>query len=498
MTLDLSTYRRQWFTDRVAARHDLLAGIVVALALIPEAIGFSVIAGVDPRVGLYASVAIAMTIALIGGRPGMISAATAAVAVLVTPLVREHGVQYLFAATILMGLIQIAAGLLRLDLVMQFVSRSVITGFVNALAILIFMAQLPQLIGMGWQTYAMVVAGLAIIYGFPRLTKAIPSPLVAILVLSAISIGLGVPVNTVGDMGKLPEGLPSLALPQVPLTFETLRIVFPYSLTMAAVGLLESLLTAQIVDDMTDTDSDKRRECAGQGGANIVAACFGGMGGCAMIGQSVINVTSGGRSRLSTFVAGAFLLFLLAVLGPLVGRVPMPALVAVMIMVSIGTFSWNSIANLRRHPPASSVVMLVTVMVVVATRDLSLGVLAGVLLSGIFFAGKVQRMFSVERTLSPDGVQATYRVTGEIFFASVDRFTRAFQAENGARHIVIDVTAAHFWDISGVGALDKIVARLRRDGRAVEVVGYNRASADLVDRFALHDKTGVEMGFTPH
>lgn len=498
MTNSLSAYRRQWFTDGAAARRDILAGVVVALALIPEAIGFSIIAGVDPRVGLYASVAIAIVIAFTGGRTGMISAATAAVAVLVGPLVRDHGVNYLFAATILMGLIQIVAGLLRLDLLMQFVSRSVITGFVNALAILIFVAQLPQLTNMGWQTYAMVAAGLAIIYIFPRLTKAVPSPLVAILILSAISITMGLPVNTVGDMGQLPDGLPNFAFPAVPLNWDTLRIILPYSVTMAAVGLLESLLTAQIVDDMTDTDSDKRRECAGQGSANIVAALFGGMGGCAMIGQSVINVTSGGRGRLSTFVAGAFLLFLLTVLGPWVGRVPMPALVAVMIMVSIGTFSWNSIPNLRRHPASSSVVMLTTVVVVVATRDLSLGVLAGVLLSGIFFAAKVQRMFAVDRILSADGGMATYHVTGQIFFASVDRFTRAFQDETGVGYILIDVSGAHFWDISGVGALDKIVARLRREGRCVEVIGYNRASADLVDRFALHDKTGVETGIAPH
>ncbi|WP_242417625.1 SulP family inorganic anion transporter [Sphingomonas panni] len=495
MTFDFATYRRQWFGGAGQARRDILAGIVVALALIPEAIGFSIIAGVDPRIGLYASVAIAMTIALIGGRPGMVSAATAAVAVLVGPLVRQHGIDYLFAATILMGLIQIAAGLLRLDRVMQFVSRSVITGFVNALAILIFMAQLPQLIGVSWHSYALIALGLAIIYLLPRVTRAVPSPLVAILVLSAISIALGLPVNTVGDMGRLPEGLPSFAWPQVPLTLETLWIILPTSLTMAAVGLLESLLTAQIVDDMTDTDSDKRQECAGQGGANIVAALFGGMGGCAMIGQSVINVTSGGRGRLSTFVAGAFLLFLLAVLGPWVGRVPMPALVAVMIMVSIGTFSWNSLANLRRHPPTSSIVMLVTVAVVVATRDLSLGVLAGVLLSGVFFAGKVQRMFAVERVADDYGV--TYRVTGQIFFASVDRFRRAFGVE-AAGPVTIDVSAAHFWDISGVDALDKIVARLRQYGADVTVTGYNRASADLVDRFALHDKTGVELGVVPH
>lgn len=490
------TYRNEWFSSAAGVRRDVLAGVVVSLALIPEAIGFSIIAGVDPRVGLYASVAIAIVISFLGGRPAMISAATAAVAVLVIPLVRDHGVDYLFAATILMGVIQIAAGLLRLDLLMQFVSRSVITGFVNALAILIFMAQLPQLTGVTWHSYALVAAGLAIIYLLPRITKAVPSPLVAIVVLAAASIAMGLPVRTVGDMGRLPEGLPALVLPQVPLTWETLRIILPYSLTMAAVGLLESLLTAQIVDDMTDTDSDKRRECAGQGGANIAAALVGGMGGCAMIGQSVINVTSGGRTRLSTFIAGAFLLFLLAVLGPVVGRIPMPALVAVMIMVSIGTFSWNSIPNLRRHPPTSSAVMLVTVVVVVATHDLAQGVAAGVLLSGIFFAGKVRRMFAVER-VSDDGV-ATYRVTGQIFFASVDRFTRAFAGEDAAERVVIDVSAAHFWDISGVGALDKIVARLRRDGRQVEVIGYNRASADLIDRFALHDKTGVELGLAPH
>ena len=298
----LASLRRDWLAN---PRADVLAGIVVALALIPEAIGFSIIAGVDPRVGLYASVSIAIVIAFTGGRPGMISAATAAVAVVVVPLVREHGVDYLFAATILMGLIQIVAGLLRLDLLMQFVSRSVITGFVNALAILIIMAQVPQLTNVGWETYAMVAAGLAIIYLFPRLTKAVPSPLVAILILSAFAILMDTPVNTVGDMGRLPEGLPSLTWPQVPFTLETLRIILPYSLTMAAVGLLESLLTAQIVDDMTDTDSDKQRESMGQGSANIVAALFGGMGGCAMIGQSVINVASGGRGRLSTFTAGA-------------------------------------------------------------------------------------------------------------------------------------------------------------------------------------------------
>ena len=496
-----SILKRDWFGN---VRQDILAGIVVSLALIPEAIGFSIIAGVDPRVGLYASIAIAIVISFTGGRPGMISAATAAVAVVVVPLVRDYGVEYLFAATILMGIFQAIAALLRLDLLMQFVSRSVITGFVNALAILIFMAQLPQLLpgneGVGPLTWAMVAGSLAIIYLLPRLTTAIPSPLVAIVVLTALTIWLGAPVNTVADMGELPEGMPYFIIPDVPLTLETLRIIAPYSLTMAAVGLLESLLTAQIVDDMTHTGSDKRRESAGQGAANVVAAFFGGMGGCAMIGQSVINVTSGGRGRLSTFTAGAALLVFLAVLGPIVGQVPMPALVAVMIMVSIGTFSWNSIPNIGKHPWQSSVVMVATVVVVVWTHNLALGVLAGVVLSGVFFTHKVMTMFEVVR--ERDGDIATYRAKGQIFYASVERFEAALGPESTqpdpAQHVVIDVSKAHFWDISAVGALDKVVERMRRNGRSVQVVGLNRASSDLVDKFALTDKTGVEIGLAPH
>jgi len=494
---DTATLKRDWLAN---PRKEVLAGMVVALALIPEAIGFSIIAGVDPRVGLYASITIAMVIAFTGGRPGMISAATAAVAVVVVPLVRTHGVEYLFAATILMGIFQAIAAVLRLDLLMQFVSRSVITGFVNALAILIFMAQLPELIGVPWITYPLIAGALAIIYLLPRLTTAVPSPLVAIIVIGAITIGMDLDVNTVGDMGELPEGLPYFVLPDVPLTWETLQIILPYSLTMAAVGLLESLLTAQIVDDMTHTDSNKKRECAGQGAANIVAALFGGMGGCAMIGQSVINVTSGGRGRLSTFSAGLVLLILLAVLGPIVGRIPMAALVAVMIMVSIGTFSWNSIPNLRHHPWPSSVVMVTTVIVVVATHNLAMGVLAGVLLSGIFFTAKVRTMFSVVRTREPE--HAVYTVTGQIFFASVDLFERQLgpegQYEDESDHVMIDVSGAHFWDISATAALDKVVERMRRHGRSVQVRGLNTASADLVDKFALTDKTGVEIGLAPH
>ncbi|WP_041684927.1 SulP family inorganic anion transporter [Erythrobacter litoralis] len=492
-----AAFKRDWLSN---VRADLLAGIVVSLALIPEAIGFSIIAGVDPRVGLYASIAIAMIIAFTGGRPGMISAATAAVAVVVIPLVRDYGVEYLFAATILMGIFQGIAAVLRLDLLMQFVGRAVITGFVNALAILIFMAQLPELTNVGWETYAMVAVALAIIYLLPRVTTAVPSPLVAIVLLTLLTIWIDAPVNTVSDMGELPEGLPYFVWPDVPLTWETLQIIAPYSATMAAVGLIESLLTARIVDDMTHTGSNKRRETWGQGVANIGAALVGGMGGCAMIGQSVINVTSGGRGRLSALTAGVTLLLLLWLLGPIVGQIPMPALVAVMIMVSIGTFSWTSIPNLRHHPWQASVVMLATVAVVVTTHNLALGVLVGVLLSGIFFAAMVMNLFEVTRTR--EGNTATYTARGQIFFASVERFEAALGPESKqpdpADHVIIDVSDAHFWDISGVGALDKVVERMRANGRSVQVVGLNEASADMVDRHAVTDRTGVELGLAPH
>ena len=493
--LSIASLQREWLAN---PRADILDGIVVALALIPEAIGFSIIAGVDPRVGLYASFSIAVITALVGGRPGMISAATAAIAVLVLPLIRDHGVEYLFAATILMGIIQVVAGFLRLDMLMQYVSRSVITGFVNALAILIFIAQLPQLMGVTWVTYAMVAGGLAIIYLFPRLTRAVPSPLVAIVILTILSIYGALNVNTVGDMGELPSTLPAFLIPNVPLTLETLQIILPYSLTMAAVGLLESMMTAQIVDDLTDTGSDKRREMKGQGIANFATGFLGGMGGCAMIGQSVINVKSGGSTRLSTLVAGTFLLFLIVVLGPLVAQIPMPALVAVMIMVSIGTFSWRSIKDLRTNPWQSSVVMVATVVIVVWTHDLAQGVLAGVILSGLFFASKVKRLFTVTSTLSVDGKARTYRVAGQVFFASSDSFTAAFDYKEVIDHVVIDVSDAHFWDISAIGTLDKAILKFRREGTLVEVIGLNDASAAMVERYALHDKPGADAQLGAH
>ncbi len=481
--MTLTSLRQTWLFN---VRGDVLAGLVVALALIPEAIAFSIIAGVDPKVGLYASFSMAVVIAFAGGRPGMISAATGAMALVMVTLVRDHGLQYLRVATLLTGVLQMLAGTLRLGALMRFVSRSVVTGFVNALAILIFLAQLPELTNVSWQVYAMTAGGLAIIYGLPYLTRAVPSPLVTIVVLTAISMLLNMDIRTVGDMGDLPSTLPMFLWPQVPWNLETLSIVLPYSATLAVVGLLESMMTAAIVDELTDTPSNKNRECLGQGVANVATGLLGGMAGCAMIGQSVINVKSGGRGRLSALVAGVFLLILVVFLGPWVKQIPMAALVAVMIMVSLGTFSWSSIVNMRRHPPSSTIVMLATVVVTLATHDLARGVLTGVLLSGVFFANKVGRLLHVE--LLSDGETRVYRVTGQVFFASIARFNAAFDFREAVPAVRIDVGSAHFWDISAVAALDQVVLKFRRDGTAVEVVGLNDASATLVDRFGLHDK----------
>lgn len=480
--------RTEWFGN---IRGDLLAGLVVALALIPEAIAFSIIAGVEPKIGLYASFSIAVITAIVGGRPGMISAATAATAVLMVTLVRDHGLEYLLATTVLAGVLQIGAGILKLGSLMRFVSRSVLTGFVNALAILIFMAQLPELVNVSWVTYVMVAGGLGIIYLFPYITKTIPSPLVSIVVLTAVSLFINADLRTVGDMGELPSTLPIFLLPDIPLNLETLMIILPYAAAVAAVGLLESLMTASIVDDLTDTPSQKNRECIGQGVANTVTGFMGGMAGCAMIGQSMINVKSGGRGRLSTFSAGIFLLFLIVVLGDWVKIIPMAALVAVMIMVSIGTFSWSSIKNLKTHPQSSSIVMLATVAGVVTTHNLAIGVLIGVLLSGIFFSWKIAQIFRVTSSLSENGHHRTYVVQGQVFFASADSFTAAFDFKEAIEKITIDVRGAHIWDISSVDALDMVVLKFRREGAEVELVGLNDASETIVDKLAIHDKPGA-------
>ncbi|MDN7129939.1 SulP family inorganic anion transporter [Pseudidiomarina sp. 1APR75-15] len=484
----LKTIQNQWLSN---IRGDLLAGIVVALALIPEAIAFSIIAGVDPKVGLYASFCIAVIIAFTGGRPGMISAATGAMALLMVTLVREHGLEYLLAATLLTGVLQIVAGYLKLGDLMRFVSRSVVTGFVNALAILIFMAQLPELTNVTWHVYAMTAAGLGIIYLFPYVPvigKVLPSPLICIVALTLVAIFWNIDIRTVGDMGQLPDTLPIFLWPDVPLTLETLWIVFPYSAALAIVGLLESMMTATIVDDLTDTDSDKNRECKGQGIANVGAGLFGGMAGCAMIGQSVINVKSGGRTRLSTFVAGAFLMVMILVLDEWLKQIPMAALVAVMIMVSIGTFSWASIRDLRKHPLSTNIVMVTTVAVVVATHNLALGVGVGVLLAAMFFANKIGHFMHVQSTINEAGTERKYQVIGQVFFSSADKFVAFFDFKEAVDKVVIDLTRAHFWDITAVGALDKVVLKFRRDGADVEVIGLNEASATIVDRFGVHDK----------
>lgn len=477
----IQTLRQEWLDN---AGDDLLAGLVVALALIPEAIAFSIIAGLDPQVGLYATACIAVIIAFTGGRAGMISGATAAMALLMVVLVRDHGLQYLLAATILTGILQILGGWMRVALLMRFVSRSVITGFVNALAILIFLAQIPELTNVGWKVYALTAAGLAIIYTVPVLTRRIPSPLIAIVLLTAVTIYLDLDVRTVGDMGTLPDTLPVFLLPDIPLNFETLMIILPVSATLAVVGLLESMMTASVLDDLTDTASNKHRECIGQGIANIGSGLFGGMAGCAMVGQSVINIKSGGRGRLSSLAAGVFLLTMVVFAGNWVAQIPMAALVAVMIMVSIGTFNWRSLRDLKSHPRSSSSIMIATVVVTVATHDLAKGVLTGVLLSGFFFARKVGQRFYVSSIAVEDGKVREYTVTGQLFFASADQFVSSFDFKEVIDRVRIDVTQAQIWDLSSVGALDRVVNKFRREGTDVELVGMDAASASIVDRLS--------------
>ncbi len=469
---------------------------MVALALIPESIAFSVIAGVDPQVCLFASVVIAITIAFVGGRSAMISASTGAIALLVGDLVKDHGLAYLLAASMLTGIIQIVLGLVNVANVMRFVSASVMTGFVNALAVLYMITQAQELVLAGnmgsWVTFPLVAGGLAIIYLLPLLTKAVPSPLIAIVVISIIANFFEMDVRRVKDLGILPTGLPYLDFESwklLPLKLETLWIILPVSLSFSVVGLLESLMTAQILDEFTDTPSDKNKEARGQGIANIASSLFGGIAGCAMIGQSVINVKSGGRGRLSTLTSGLVLLILLLAMNTQVGNIPMAALVAVMIMVSIGTFNWATFKNLKIQPKMTSIVMLATVGTVVGTHNLAIGVGVGVLLSGIFFAHKVSQVFGISSELSRD--TRTYTVRGQIFFASADSFGAAFDFKEVLSKVVIDVSHAHFWDLTSVGALDKVVLKYRREGAEVEILGMNEASATIVGKLGTHDKPGA-------
>lgn len=480
----LSNIQEQWFSN---IRGDVLAGLVVGLALIPEAIAFSIIASVDPKVGLYASFCIAVVISFVGGRPAMISAATGAMALLMVSLVKEHGLEYLLAATILTGVIQIFAGYLKLAKLMRFVSKSVVIGFVNALAILIFMAQLPEFVNVTWHVYALVALGLVIIYLFPlipKLGKILPSPLVCIIAITILAMSLGIDVRTVGDMGALPDTLPIFLLPDIPLNVETLKIILPYSFALAAVGLLESMMTATIVDEMTDTPSDKYQECKGQGIANIASGFMGGMAGCAMIGQSMINVKSGGFSRLSTFSAGIFLLILVVFVNDWLKVIPMAALVAVMIMVSISTFEWRSLTNFKANPKSSNVVMIVTVIVVVATHNLALGVLSGVLLSALFLAIKLEDDIQVKSAF--EGSARLYDLSGQIFFSSSEKFMQSFDFNEKISDVIIDLTHSHIWDVTSVAMLDSVVSKFRKNGINVTVRGLNEASSIMIDKYGTH------------
>jgi sulfate permease, SulP family len=465
----------------------VLAGLVVALALIPEAISFSIIAGVDPRVGLFASVTMAVSIAFLGGRPAMISAATGAVALVIAPVMRDHGFHYLIATVLLAGILQVILGLLGVARLMRFIPRSVMVGFVNSLAVLIFLAQLPHLTHVPWPVYPLVAAGIVVMVFLPRLTKAVPAPLVAILTVTVFVALTSVTVPTVGDEGKLPDSLPSLFWPDVPWNLDTLRIIAPYAVAMALVGLLESLMTAKLVDDITDTHSVKTREAWGQGAANIITGCFGGMGGCAMIGQTMINVkASGARTRISTFLAGTFLLILVVGLGDLVGDIPMAALVAVMVMVSVGTFDWHSIRpkTLRRMPRSETVVMLSTVVVVVITHNLAIGVVVGVVVAMILFARRVAHFTTVKDIDHPDEDTKVYAVTGELFFASSNDLVYQFDYRGDPANIVIDLTESHIWDASTVATLDAITTKYARYGKTVRITGLNPSSAQRHERLA--------------
>lgn len=489
-SLSMPAIKAEWFSN---VRADLLSGLVVALALIPEAIAFSIIAGVDPKVGLYASFCIAIITSFTGGRPGMISAATGAMALLMITLVKEYGLEYLFATTILTGLIQILFGVFKLGRYMKFVPKAVMIGFVNALAILIFQAQLEHFVGESWMIYPIVLIGLAVIYLFPRITRVIPSPLIAIAGITLFTLFTNSPLRTVADMGELPSTLPLFLIPNVPFTLETLMIILPYALPLALVGLIESLLTANIVDDLTDTSSNKNREARGQGIANIVTGFFGGMAGCAMIGQSVINIGSGGRTRLSTLSAGLYLLIFIIFLSPVLKVIPMGALVAVMFMVSINTFDWRSLPNLLTHPKSESIVMIATVVTVLMTHNLAWGVLVGVLLSCLFFARKIAKLIAVTSVLDEASKRRTYTVLGQLFFVSSEDFIKNFDFSEDLTEVVLDLSQTHLWDGTAVAAIDKIVLGFRKNNIPVKLEGLNDASAGLMSKLGVHEKPGTQL-----
>lgn len=477
----ISLKREQWFSN---IRRDVLAGVVVGLALIPESIAFSAIAGVDPQVGLYASFCIAVSIAFLGGRPAMVSAATGAMALLMITLVKEHGLQYLLAATILTGVIQVIAGYFKVAKLMRFVSQAVVYGFLNALAILIFVAQVPEIQHMDSLALSLMGLGLVLIYLFPRIPKIgqlIPSPLICIIVLSVLALLLGGNIRTVSDLGQFPDTLPIFLVPDLPLNLETLQIIFPYALTLATVGLLETMMTTTVVDEMTQTESDRHQECRGQGYANIVSGFMGGMAGCAMIGQSIINVSSGARTRLSTLVAGIFLLCLVVFFKDWLSYIPMAALVAIMVMVALTTFQWGAVKQFSKHPRQFNIIMLAVVLVVLLTHNLALGVFVGVLISALFFIQQLENSLQVTQTLN-HGVRR-YTIQGQVFFSSAERFFHIFDFHDSVKQVEIDLTQAHIWDVTSVGMLNKVLAKFEQRNIEVKVIGLNEASSRLIDRF---------------
>ena len=479
----ISLKKEEWFSN---IRTDVLAGLVVGLALIPESIAFSAIAGVDPQVGLYASFCIAVSIAFFGGRPAMISAATGAMALLMITLVKEHGLQYLLAATILTGIIQVIAGYFKVAKLMRFVSQAVVYGFLNALAILIFVAQIPEINRMDSTGYLFIAIGLTIIYLFPyipKIGKAIPSPLICIIVLSGLALFLGADMRTVSDLGQFPDTLPVFLLPEIPLNLETLQIILPYSFTLATVGLLESMMTTTVIDEVTGTEGDRHQECRGQGMANIVSGFMGGMAGCAMIGQSIINVSSGARTRLSTLVAGVFLLCLVVFLKDWLAYIPMAALVAIMIMVAFTTFQWGAIKQFSKHPLEFNTVMIAVIIVVLVTHNLALGVFVGVLLSALFFINKLERTVHVYTYLNAANSRS-YVISGQIFFSSTEKFYQFFDFKEKLEYVELDLTHAHIWDVTSVNMLNNVIQKFKAQGIDVRIIGLNEASSTLIDRFS--------------
>jgi sulfate permease, SulP family len=465
----------------------VLAGIVTTLALIPEVISFSVIAGVDPKVSLIASVVLALSMSVLGGRTAMVTAAAGAVALVVAPLVKDHGVEYLLPAVILAGIVQIAFGALGLARLARFIPRSVMLGFVNALGILIFVAQVPHLIDVPWIVYPLFVLTVVIVVVLPRFTKAVPSPLVAIVVVTAIVMIAGLSVPNVGDEGEIGGALPGITPLLVPLDLDTLQLVWPTALSVAFVGLMETLLTAKLVDDITDTRSHKNRESWALGVANILAGFYGGIAGCAMIGQTIVNVKMGrARTRISTFVTGLTLLALVTLLADLMAQIPMAALAAVMMIVALTTIDWHSVSpsTLRRMPVPETLVMVVTIVVVVATGNLAIGVLVGVVLAMVLFARRVAHVITVDRTV--DGAVARYAVHGPLFFGSSNDLVERFSYGIDPPTVVIDFSDSQIWDASSVAALDAVVTKYRRHDIDAVIEGLDQRSARFHGRLSGH------------